>query len=199
MSGAEVAETGFSIACVGFWGGWEAVPGSPAADAMRRFAGWTVATPVPSTKARTSLNLDRWALRIPFDLPCPGRHCLPHKPSIDLPNDSKSFRLKVRCWCYARVREKAKVVTCVYGTRDQWGHWPIVWRISCMAGAALALGHAAGSLVVDGKGIIRREGRTGAAFGRSEGAGRGSREAGIDPGIGTKDQHRKGRINDQDQ
>ena len=43
---------------------------------------------------------------------------------------------------------------------------------ACMAGAAFARGHAAGSFVIDRKGISERKGRSGAAFAGSEEARR---------------------------
>src|SRR5215472_13655614 len=86
-----------------------------------------------------------------------------------------------------------KVVTCVYGTRDQWGHWTAVWQCYCLAGAPFAHGSAGSTVLLERKGISSRKGRTGAGFGGSTESGRSPRETRICSGIGTKGQRRKGR------
>src|SRR5215471_5899775 len=90
-----------------------------------------------------------------------------------------------------------KEVTCVYGTRDQWGHWPVVWSCACMARHGFADGGIAGAFVIDGEGISGREGRSGAAFGGSEEAAGEPGTAGVRAGAGTEDQQRKDRVADQ--
>src|SRR5271165_1826592 len=139
----EVAATGCNAA---FWTCWAA--GSEAA--IKRLAGLTVTTPVPSTNASNNLGVTN-LLCISLGLPASW------EGSISLSSSSlKSVPAQTCCWCYARVVRRGKVVTCVYGTRDQWGHWPVVWKFGCLAVAAFAHGSAASSFVVNGEGISGR-------------------------------------------
>src|ERR1700758_1470008 len=87
-----------------------------------------------------------------------------------------------------------KVVTCVYGTRDQCGHWPVVWQPSCLAGTAFANRAAGSAVVIAREGISGRKGRSGAGFGGSADVAGGPGKAGIRSGIRTKGQQRKDRI-----
>src|SRR5258708_15861962 len=89
-----------------------------------------------------------------------------------------------------------KIVTSVYGTSDQWGHWPVVWQSACMACAAFTHGRLAGTFGVDGKGINGRQGRAGTSFGVSNRVGGEPRAAGISPRIRTEVQQREGRVAD---
>src|SRR5215469_10368746 len=46
----------------------------------------------------------------------------------------------------------------VYGTRDQWGHWPAVGKPAGLACVALPHGRPRSSFVIDGEGIRGRKG-----------------------------------------
>src|SRR5258708_13031095 len=85
-----------------------------------------------------------------------------------------------------------KIVTSVYGTSDQWGHWPVVWQSACMACAAFAHGRLAGTFGVDGKGINGCQGRAGTSFGGSNRVGGEPRAVRISPRIRTQVQQPTG-------